>query len=69
MHVRNYLYELASGLVSFPVDRSLKSNNIHVKNIENRPIITAARLPTYSYIHKNENLWRPLIFNTIELES
>ena len=41
----NCCYECASDLISFLVDRILKSFHIHVRNIENRPRITAARLP------------------------
>ena len=41
----NFHYECARDLISFQVDRKLKSTNIHVKNIENRIRITAARLP------------------------
>ena len=41
----NFCYEHARDLISFTVDRTLKSINTNVGNIENRSRITAARLP------------------------
>ena len=58
----NFCYERARDIISFPVDRKLKTINKNVKYIENQSRITAARLPKIlkikivTYIHENANL-------------
>ena len=75
MIASNFCYERARDLFSFPVDRKLKSINPIVKNIENPSRTTALvaendeiKIVTYMF-HENANLWRPFIFDTIELET